>query len=1075
MSDRGIGMKKAVNWMGKIGLVLISLMVVLYVALPFGVSKLLHMTLEKQGYENIVISTPRWSKQGIGFYFPMLKATNKTMPQLHLEDTKVWVAVSDLLDHLLTIHAESLLYKGSFSCVLTHHFNDKNNDVVAELNGISLSLLLKSMPQDSTWMPKDLLGGAGEGVYSMQLTGQFDAQKLLQMNVEFDLKNFAFKTMKDTSLRLAQLQGKGSINDVQSTTHFTVKTNLNMQQFAYQKASDGVALTVDNMQGKDIQYDVHSATQSNLKAELTAQQLNYQDSKSGSALAVANMQGKGIQYDVHSATQSNLEAELTAQQLNYKNNKSGSSLAVANMQGKNIQYDVSSAIQSILKINLAVQQLNYHDTKSGSSLAVASMQGKDIVYHVKSPTKSNVTADITAQQLNYKNTKSGSTLTVANVQGNDVQDDIYSAVQSNLKANITAQQLNYKNTKSGATLTVANVQGNDVQDDIYSAVQSIVKATLDAQQLNYKNSKSGSTLTVANVQGNGVQDDIYSAAQSDVKANIAAQQLNYKNTKSESTLTVANVQGNAIQYDIYSAVQSNLKANIAAQQLNYKNAKSGSTLTVAKIQGKDIVYHVQSAKKSNVKANVYVQNVVFKNAGNDPLITLGKLKMKHLMYDFPSSRASLGELSLKNIAAIQPKANKDTLASLNEVKLMHVSVNHHQQVSIDDVLLSQGSLKAVKNKDTSWNGWQTWLASFKPNQAAVKASVVAPTTPKPVHQAQAVDASKKASVAAASIQVHNIHIVNVDVKYVDLSKNPEVHLPIMIQDFSMQDTNYPSSTQYAHWKAHGRLLDLGVWQADGTASLANVDAYSNTHLVLKDINLPPFSGYTMDKLGKMIQSGNMDVTLNTRIRDGELKAEGHFFARKINFKNMPGVSKPQDYLMPWDSTLDVLRDSNDNIKLNISSEGKLDDPSFRLGGIWDKILFQAAQRSALYLIGQALQPYGLLLTAGQYLYDQSKRIHLKPMIFPMSKTALATATPKIDSYAKKIVGLIHEKPTFVLEICPIYTIKEGKDGLALSKLRVQELKKYMTHLGLGASQMSSCLPSLDDKKNAEPRLDLRLI
>ncbi|MDX8382074.1 MAG: DUF748 domain-containing protein [Ghiorsea sp.] len=460
------------------------------------------------------------------------------------------------------------------------------------------------------------------------------------------------------------------------------------------------------------------------------------------------------------------------------------------------------------------------------------------------------------------------------------------------------------------------------------------------------------------------------------------------------------------------------------------------------------------ALKAKYNTSLRMNDMFLESTKGMALLSMDRLNISGLVFDAYTSNLTVQTIDLENTNLAPHTRPSKSLASFKGLNIKSLSLSDFKDLTITDLSLNGANVQLLKNKKEQFQAWNQFSEAIKHKTVAKKEGETSP----PFH-----------------FTLAKIHGENLEINFQDLSKTPEILIPILVKKLAVTDVSNAPKSGHAKWNANGDIFQLGTWQGSGAMNVINIDAYSNSHIVGKNINLSPFSGYTAESFGQGLKAGNLDLDLTVLIEKKELKTNGEIFARKLAFTTIENVSKIKDSFVPIDTALDVLRDGDSNIKLTIASEGSLDDPSFDVGGIWNKVLLEASKSSAMYVLGQALQPYALAFTAGKFLYDQSQKIHLEPIVFEIADANLTRAKPNADDYAKKIIALIHNKPQLVLEICPKYTNEEKLSGVQLSAKRTEVLVNYLIQHGLDASHITKCLPALNEAKKAKPILDLHLI
>ena len=85
--------------------------------------------------------------------------------------------------------------------------------------------------------------------------------------------------------------------------------------------------------------------------------------------------------------------------------------------------------------------------------------------------------------------------------------------------------------------------------------------------------------------------------------------------------------------------------------------------------------------------------------------------------------------------------------------------------------------------------------------------------------------------------------------------------------------------------------------------------------------------------------------------------------------------------MSLDSALKLMRDKQNNVRLNIPLSGDINDPQFSVADAVNKVLAKTLQTSALSYLKFMLGPYGLGISAAEFAYNQATKIRLNPIGF----------------------------------------------------------------------------------------------
>ena len=183
------------------------------------------------------------------------------------------------------------------------------------------------------------------------------------------------------------------------------------------------------------------------------------------------------------------------------------------------------------------------------------------------------------------------------------------------------------------------------------------------------------------------------------------------------------------------------------------------------------------------------------------------------------------------------------------------------------------------------------------------------------------------------------------------------------------------------------------------------------------IELPAISPYSEAYLGYNLTRGQYDHQFELQINQGEIQWDNSLKLRQLSLKSVD-PDKPQPMAkqldMPLAFALDMLRDGNDDISLEVPIKGRLDEIKVGLSDIVNAALGNAVKAGATSYLTLALQPYGAVLMAANFVGDKLSAIQLEPIVFAAGVVELNSQ--QLD-YIEKITGLLQQRPKLSLTLC----------------------------------------------------------
>lgn len=129
----------------------------------------------------------------------------------------------------------------------------------------------------------------------------------------------------------------------------------------------------------------------------------------------------------------------------------------------------------------------------------------------------------------------------------------------------------------------------------------------------------------------------------------------------------------------------------------------------------------------------------------------------------------------------------------------------------------------------------------------------------------------------------------------------------------------------------GRVPPNGTALIDATLSLPDPLERTRVDLTFERIAMPPLTPYVGTFAGRRVAGGRLDLDLDYRIDAHQLSAENRIVAQGLRLG--PRMDSPSAMDLPLDLALALLRDSNDEILIDVPLSGNLDDPEFGISRV----------------------------------------------------------------------------------------------------------------------------------------------
>jgi hypothetical protein len=204
--------------------------------------------------------------------------------------------------------------------------------------------------------------------------------------------------------------------------------------------------------------------------------------------------------------------------------------------------------------------------------------------------------------------------------------------------------------------------------------------------------------------------------------------------------------------------------------------------------------------------------------------------------------------------------------------------------------------------------------------------------------------------------------------------------------------------------------------------------------------------------------------------------------------------------MPLGNALDLLRDRNNTITLDLPVSGDLESPDFNVNDVLALAVSKGVKAGSLAFLTFMLQPYGAAITLAQFAGEAAMKVRLEPLAFAPGSTELTT---ELDDYLMKVARILENRPAVNLKVCGIAnhadmaattttatattttttTTKTAEspanllsksDLLELASQRARTVKnRFVTDFMIDPHRLVNCTPSFDDdERGGLPRVEL---
>lgn len=314
-----------------------------------------------------------------------------------------------------------------------------------------------------------------------------------------------------------------------------------------------------------------------------------------------------------------------------------------------------------------------------------------------------------------------------------------------------------------------------------------------------------------------------------------------------------------------------------------------------------------------------------------------------------------------------------------------------------------------------------------------------------------------------------------------------------IENLSLQDDQLPAQLSMLLLLSHDAAL-----KAEG--SFNAVAPSADVKITLDEYQLLSLSGYSEQFTGYALESGVFSLTSVIKVMADQLDTRNEAILNHVSLRPEHAATAERfahSLTMPLDQALDLLRDSKDQIKLQVPVTGALNDPDVDLQQVINKALSGAMKKASMLVLKTLLQPYGALISVAQMAGEKMTQVTLAPVQFAAGQAQLDEVA---RDYGRKLAEMISEREALTLRLCGVANRQDlealpgGNDDaeaeltpearaeqeqlqreslIALAGSRTEAFRHYLQNeLGVKSSQLVVCLPKYSASANAVSGVEL---
>lgn len=329
------------------------------------------------------------------------------------------------------------------------------------------------------------------------------------------------------------------------------------------------------------------------------------------------------------------------------------------------------------------------------------------------------------------------------------------------------------------------------------------------------------------------------------------------------------------------------------------------------------------------------------------------------------------------------------------------------------------------------------------------------------------------------------------VRFRDSTVSPDVTVEWRFEQAKIADIDSTRPDAPMRIDVAGPTGDYGAITVTGQMKPFADPVTADAKAAFERVDLPPLSPYLSKYAGYAFRSGEGNMTVDAKVGAKGLDALAKITLRAMQVEpSRPEAAQEAEKAlsMPLSAALSLLRDSNDDIRLEIPIDGNLASPEFDLGRVVAQATTGAIRKAGMTFLKYTLQPFGAALLVGDLARQFAGSIRLQPAVFEPGREAL---DQRHRDYISHLAKTLRERPNLRLTLCGRATPRDrsalaAARGLPLGNITDERLLELATaraesvksalvgERSIAPERLISCGPKIDEAAEAEPRVEFVL-
>lgn len=312
---------------------------------------------------------------------------------------------------------------------------------------------------------------------------------------------------------------------------------------------------------------------------------------------------------------------------------------------------------------------------------------------------------------------------------------------------------------------------------------------------------------------------------------------------------------------------------------------------------------------------------------------------------------------------------------------------------------------------------------------------------------------------------------------------PALSRVLDIEQLTIENLNTRSPDEQMHVLLKAKDGEYATIDSDVKIQPSATRLTMEAEATIREVELPPVSPYVASALGYDIHSGQLNMDLKLKAKQGELDGNSHIVLRQFDL----GGQKDSNALLkagavPLDLAVDALKNRDNNIVLDLPMKGDIDNPDFQWQNFFMLPIRQGLFKASSTYLMQTFIPYANVITLVQFAGEQALRLRVEPLQFALDEEEITA--PEQEAFLDQMIKLMQDRKDSEVKACGVSVVRDINDEITdqllseaqrtdlldLANRRAESVKRYLVDNGIASSRVFLCGPSIHKDKNALPHV-----